>query len=150
MAVKILRECAPGDISPEQSKRHVTGPRKHVIVVCLALALLAALSYSLMGAGVIRVGGLSPQDAPPVMAYLAGAGYVAGGLLLGSKMRWLWAVGLMINTLVIAIFFAAYYQKPEVIFSLGGMASKTVEIMLEAGLIYLVATHRRTRLARQE
>jgi hypothetical protein len=116
---------------------------KSIIIACLALALLAGTFYLLMGSGVIKLAALSSEEAPPVIAYIAGGCYIAGGLLILIQKRWLWIVGLVTNTLVIAIFFTAYNQKPDIMFRLPGLAIKISQVLLEVGLIYLVATYAR-------
>jgi len=106
------------------------------------LALLAALVYFLMGAGVLQAGDLPADEAPAGIAYFAGVCYVVGGLLILARKRWLWVIGAVINALVIAMFFAAYISRPAVLFSLPGLATKSAQILLEMGLIYLIVTHK--------
>ena len=111
----------------------------------LTLALLAALVYFLMGAGVLQPGDLQADDAPAGIAYFASACYVVGGLLILARKRWLWVVGAVINALVIVGFFAAYAARPGVLFSVPGLATKTAQILLEIGLIYLIVTHKQRK-----
>ncbi len=47
------------------------------------------------------------------------------------------------NTLVMAIFFIMYRNNPAVIFSLPGLGTKIPQIILEVGLVYLIATYHR-------
>ena len=108
----------------------------------LTLALLAALVYFLMGAGVLQPGDLQADDAPAGIAYFAGACYVVGGLLILARNRWLWVIGAVVNALVIVGFIAAYAARPSVLFSVPGLATKSVQILLEIGLIYLIVTHK--------
>jgi len=108
----------------------------------LTLALLAALVYFLMGAGVLQPGDLQADDAPAGIAYFIGACYVIGGLLILARKRWLWVIGAVINALVIVGFFAAYAGRPSVLFSIPGLATKSAQILLEIGLIYLIVTHK--------
>jgi hypothetical protein len=108
----------------------------------LTLALLAALVYFLMGAGVLQPGDLQTAEAPAGMAYFAGACYVIGGLLILARKRWLWVIGAVINGLVIVMFIAAYASRPAVLFSVSGLATKSAQILLEIGLIYLIVTHK--------
>ena len=108
----------------------------------LTLALLAALVYFLMGAGVLQPGDLQADDAPAGIAYFASACYVVGGLLILARKRWLWVIGAVINALVIVGFFAAYAARPSVLFSVPGLATKSAQILLEIGLIYLIVTHK--------
>jgi hypothetical protein len=55
----------------------------------------------------------------------------------------LWIVGAVINALVILFFFLGYQDRPAVMFSAGGMASKAAELLLEVCLLYLIVTYRR-------
>ena len=109
----------------------------------LTLALLAALVYFLMGAGVLQPGDLQADDAPAGIAYFAGACYVVGGLLILARKRWLWVIGAVINALVIVMFITAYAARPGVLFSVPGLATKAAQILLEIGLIYLIVTYKR-------
>jgi hypothetical protein len=115
---------------------------KGAMLGCLVLALIAAAVYFLMGAGLITVPTLTTADAPPGIIYIAGGCYVIGGLLVLARKRWLWMVGLVMNTLVIVIFFMMYNQKPAIMFSLAGLATKIPQVLLEAGLVYLIATYK--------
>ena len=108
----------------------------------LTLALLAALVYFLMGAGVPQPGDLQADDAPPGIAYFAGACYVVGGLLILTRKRWLWVIGAVINALVIVMFITAHAARPGVLFSVPGLATKVAQILLEIGLIYLIVTYK--------
>jgi hypothetical protein len=122
---------------------------KGVMIICLALAFIAAAVYLLMAAHVITIP-RNMTDAPKGIVYIAAGCYALGGLLIPLRKQWLWIFGLVMNTLVMAIFFMMYNQKPEIMFSLPGLATKLSQILLEAGLIYLVATYRRkTRLGQQ-
>jgi hypothetical protein len=115
---------------------------KNTLIICLGLAFIAAIFYFLMGAHIISVPVLSAQKAPPGIVYIAGGCYVLGGLLILLRKRWLWIVGLVINTLVMVFFFTMYIQKPEVIFSLPGLGTKIAQILLEIGLVYLIIAYR--------
>jgi hypothetical protein len=117
---------------------------KNATVICLVLAFIAALFYFLMGAGFITVPALNTTDAPATIVYVAGGCYVLGGLLILLRKRWLWIIGLFMNTLVIFIFVSMYIQKPEVMFSLPGLGTKIAQLLLEAGLIYLIATYKKS------
>jgi len=43
---------------------------------------------------------------------------------------------------VIVGFIAAYAGRPSVLFSVPGLATKSAQILLEIGLIYLIVTHK--------
>ena len=115
---------------------------KATLLGLLMLALLAALVYFLMGAGVLQPGDLQADDAPAGIAYFAGACYVVGGLLILARKRWLWVIGAVINALVIVMFITAYAARPGVLFSVPGLATKVAQILLEIGLIYLIVTYK--------
>jgi hypothetical protein len=115
---------------------------KKWMVGCLALAGAAAVVYFLMGVGVLTAGNLATEDVPTAIPYIAGGCYIAGGLLIFLRKRWLWITGLVINTLVMVIFFTAYAGKPDIMFSLPGLTTKIAQVILDAGLIYLIATRR--------
>jgi hypothetical protein len=115
---------------------------KVILPGLLTLALLAALVYFLMGAGILQPGDLQAGDSPPGIAYFAGACYVIGGLLILARKRWLWVIGAVINALVIVMFIAAYAARPGVLFSVPGLATKSAQILLEIGLIYLIVTYK--------
>ena len=116
---------------------------KGIIIGCLALTLIAALVYFLMGINVIPIPIVNGEKAQPAIVYAAAGCYLTGGLLILLRKRWLWIVGLISNTFVIAIFFLAYNQKPEIMFSFPGLVTKIAQILLEVGLIYLIATFQR-------
>lgn len=111
---------------------------KKLQLVCMILALVAAAFYILMGLNVISVPTLSTADAPAGIAYAAGACYTLGGLLILLKKRGLWIFGLVMNTLVIALFFMMYNQKPEIMLSLAGLGTKIPQLLLETGLVVLI------------
>jgi len=118
---------------------------KATLVSLLGLALLAALVYFLMGAGVLQPGDLDTGEAPPAIPYFLGACYVGGGLLILTGKRWLWVVGTILNGLVIVGFFAIHAARPAVLLSLPGLATKSAQVLLEIGLIYLIVTHKQGR-----
>ncbi len=115
---------------------------KVTLLSLVTLALLAALVYFLMGAGVLQPGDLQADDAPAGIAYFAGACYVIGGLLILARKRWLWVIGAVINGLVIVMFISAYAARPSVLFCVPGLATKSAQILLEIGLIYLIVTYK--------
>lgn len=123
----------------------------HVSVMWLAvaLALIAALSYVLIDLHVLAVGDLGADEMPSGIVYAAAGSYFLGGLLILLRRRWLWIIGALINALVMLIFVSAYLQRPAVMFSPGGLASKAVQLLLEVGLITLIVSDwRRARRSR--
>ncbi len=114
----------------------------HVRLMWLAvgLALLAAISYLLIQLGILGVGDLQTNEGPPVIVYIAAGGYVLGGLLILVGRRWLWIIGAVINALVILFFVMMYLNRPSVMFSPGGMATKIAQLLLEVCLLALIVT----------
>jgi hypothetical protein len=108
----------------------------------VALAFTAALAYVLTAINVLAVN-LPATDVPPVIPYVAAGCYAVGGLLILLRLRWLWMVGAAINALVMLFFFSGYMDRPEVMFSPGGMVTKAAQILLEVGLLYLIITYPR-------
>jgi hypothetical protein len=127
-----------------------SGKQIRVMWIAVGLALLAALTYVLMQMNVLGVGDLATAEKPAGIIYAAAGGYVLGGLLILLRRRWLWVVGAVINGLVIMAFLNFYQERPSVLFSPGGVASKTAQFLLELGLVYLIISDwRRARRARQ-
>jgi hypothetical protein len=117
---------------------------KGIMISCMVLAFIAAVFYLLLGAGVITAGSLMGTTVTRAFIFVAGGCYILGGLLILMKKRWLWIIGLVMNTLVMAIFFIMYSGKnPAVIFSLPGLGTKIPQIILEVGLVYLIAAYHR-------
>lgn len=111
---------------------------KRLMTACFILALVAALGYFLLGAGLIEAGNLGIENAPPAIAWVAGGCYIVGGLLIFLKKRGLWIAGAAINALVIVFFYVRYTTNPGVITSAPGLITKIAQIILEVGLIYLI------------
>ena len=119
---------------------------QRVTWVAVALALFAALSYLLINAGILAVGDVPSEEGSTAIAYLAAGCYFIGGLLILLRRRWLWIIGLVMNTLVLLFFFQMYQNRPMVIFSPGGLLTKIAQLLLEVSLIYLIiADWRRSR-----
>ena len=111
----------------------------------MVLAFIAAVFYILLASRVITASTLESKDWQHVLIYVAGGCYILGGLLILAKKRWLWIVGLVMNTLVMAFFFVMYSKNPAVILSLPGLGTKIPQILLEVGLVYLIATYKRNK-----
>jgi len=120
---------------------------KTLMICCSALALIAGIFYFLIGTNLLIIPSLNQEDAPPIIAFIAGTCYIAGSLLILLKKRWLWITGIVLNFLVIAIFFLMYSQRPEIMFSVGGLSIKVTQILLEAGLIFLAVSFRKKHFA---
>ncbi len=104
----------------------------------MEIRLLAALFYVSINASVLAVGDVPHEEGSTFIAYLAAGCYLLGGLLILLRRRWLWIIGLAMNTLVLLFFFQMYQARPVVIFSPGGLATKIAQLLLEVCLIYLI------------
>jgi hypothetical protein len=115
-----------------------THPNVRVIWLAVALAVIAALAYLLIAWDILGVGDLKTASDGDVIVYVAAGGYLLGGLLILVRRRWLWIIGAMINALVMVFFFKMYQNRPTVMFSAGGIATKIPQLLLEATLLYVI------------
>lgn len=111
---------------------------KGIMIGCMALAFIVAVFYILLAAGVITASALESKEWQRTLVYVAAGCYILGGLLVLAKKRWLWIIGLVMNTLVIAFFFIMYRNNPAVMLSLPALGTKIPQMILEVGLIYLI------------
>ena len=117
---------------------------KPIMLFCLVLALISALNYVLLILGILKAGEvMTPEGGVPAYFYIVPAGYVIGGLLILLKRRWLWIIGAVINAIPIIVFYAAYAGRPDIMLSAAGLITKTAQVLLEIGLIYLIVTFKR-------
>ncbi len=116
---------------------------KSIMLVCLALALISALIYVFLILGILKAGELTAGQEVPTGFYIVPASYVIGGLLIFLKKRWLWIAGTFLNAIPIVVFYAAYAGRPDIMLSAPGLISKTAQVMLEIGLVYLIVASRR-------
>ncbi len=121
---------------------------KRLMTACFILALIAALGYGLMGIRVISPGDIGTGGAPPAFEWIMFTGYIAGGLLIFLRKRWLWITGACINAAVILGFIIMYAGKPSVMFSAPGLLTKIPQIILEVALIYLTFKYRKPATAK--
>lgn len=112
-----------------------------VLWLAVALALTASLAYVLMALNVLGVGGLQMDERPAGIIYFAAGCYFLGGLLILLRNRWLLLFGAFMNAMVILFFLNLYQDRPAVLFSPGGLVSKTDQILLEIVLIYFIAVN---------
>lgn len=110
--------------------------------LAVALAAIAALSYVLIELGVLAVGDLQSAESPSGIVYVAAGGYLLGGLLILLRRRWLWTIGAVMNALVLLSFVQMYQNRPAVLLSPGGLASKAAQVLLEVTLISLIFARR--------
>jgi hypothetical protein len=116
---------------------HTNTATMRVMWLAVVLALFAALSYLLIQFSMLSVGDLQTAGAPAIPLVAAGF-YLIGGLMILVQRRWLWIVGAVINAFVILIFLMAYLNRPLVMFSAGGLATKIAQLPLEGCLLYLI------------
>lgn len=110
-----------------------------ILWIAVALALITALSYVLMGFNVLDVGDLQMDEKPAGIIYVAAGCYLVGGLLILLRNRGLLLFGAFINAMVVFFFFNMYQGRPSVMLSPGGLISKIAQVLLEIVLIYVIA-----------
>jgi hypothetical protein len=120
-----------------------------VIALEMALAMIAGIAYFLIDLDILAVGNLQPSEEPAGIIYVAAGCYLAGGLLILARRRWLWIFGAIMNGMVILFFFQMYQSRPEVLTSPGGLVTKAVQILLEVTLIYLIVSDWRNQTRRK-
>jgi hypothetical protein len=108
-----------------------------VKVSCFTLALIAAIAYVLMGVGALKPGNLS-SDNMPAFYYIIPAGYVAMGAAVFLKKRWLLITDAALAAFTIMVFYAKYASQPDVLWSAPGLITKIAQVLMLAGLIYLI------------
>jgi hypothetical protein len=121
--------------------QHTRTNREHVMWLAVALALLASIGYLLIQLGLLGVGDLQPVEGQPFIVYVAAGGYLLGGLLILLRRRWLWITGAVINALVILFFVMMYLNRPAVMFSPGGLATKLAQQLREGCLLALIVSN---------
>lgn len=126
-------------ISPQTQPDSHSTRLDRALWASVGLALATALVYAFIELDIVPMGNLMPAEYPAGIGYFVAACYAAGGLLILLRKRWLWIAGALINAFVIAVFVGAYYARPEVMFSAAGLLTKSLQILLEVGLIYLIA-----------
>jgi hypothetical protein len=117
-----------------------TNNNTRVIWIAVTLAVITALSYLLMQFNILGVGDLQVDEKPAGIIYVAAGCYLLGGLLILLRNRWLMLFGVFMNTMVL-FFFSMYQNRPTVIFSHGGLVSKTAQILLEFALFYVIVVN---------
>jgi hypothetical protein len=118
-----------------------TNNNTRMMWVAVALAIMTALSYLLMQFNILGVGDLQVDEKPAGIIYIAAGCYLLGGLLILLRNRWLMLFGVFMNTMVLFFFFSMYQNRPAVIFSPGGLVSKTAQILLEFALFYVIVVN---------
>jgi hypothetical protein len=114
---------------------------RRVVWGCIAMALIAAITYVLMGVGVVHSGNLSGDDMPSFF-YIIPAAYVVMGVLILSRWRWIRVASAVVVAFTIVVFYARYAGQPDVMWSAPGLITKIAQVLMLAGLIYLLAKTR--------
>src|SRR5574341_419174 len=114
--------------------------RVRMMWLAVALAVIAALAYLMIVLDILAVGDLQTAKDGNAIVYVAAGSYLLGGLLILVRRRWLWIVGAVVNALVMLFFLRLYQDRPAVLFSPGGVATKAAQLLLELALIYLIVT----------
>jgi len=109
--------------------------------LAVGLTIFTAIAYVLMALNILGVGDLQMDEKPAVIIYVAAGCYLIGGLMILLRKRWLLLFGSFINAMVILFFFNLYKDRPAVVLSPGGLASKIAQILLEVALIYMIAVN---------
>ncbi|MGL4648578.1 MAG: hypothetical protein ACRC1H_04155 [Caldilineaceae bacterium] len=122
---------------PTQVRAEQVTHRNMLIWISVGLALAAALSYVAMALGWLETN-VVLDEAGKVIPWVAAGGYALGALLILLRRRWLWIVGWVINTLVIWMFFSMHAAEPQVLWSAGGIVSKSAQILLALALLDLI------------
>jgi hypothetical protein len=108
---------------------------------CIAMAVVAALAYILMGLGVLVPGNLDTSEGGS-MPYFIGVVYLIMGVLIISKWRWIKIASAAIVLVTIIGFYAMYTDQPDVMWSAPGLITKIAQVLMLAGLIYLIVKSR--------
>ncbi len=111
---------------------------RRVLWLSVGPALFTALAYVLINVSVLAIGDVPHEEGSTTIAYIAAGCYLLGGLLILLRRRWLWIFGVVMNTLVLLLFFQMYQNRPMVVFSPGGLATKIPQLLLEVSLIALI------------
>src|SRR5437868_4259491 len=108
-------------ITVQPTQRDATG--NPVMWADVALALIVAAAYLLIGFNLLAVGDLQTPEAPAAITYVCAGCYLLGGLLILLHRRPLLIAGAGINALVLLVFFSAYAGRPAVLLSPGGLVT---------------------------
>lgn len=109
------------------------------ISLASALALTAAMIYSMIALGVLPTGDLVSTEGGAGIIYTGAICYLAGGLLIRLRWRWLYWVGCVLNGAGILLSILLNQDNPDLLFSPGMLAAVVFQLLLELTLIYLSA-----------
>jgi hypothetical protein len=108
-----------------------------IAIGTVLMAIVAAVAYVLMGMGVLQAGNLT-DEAMPSFFYIIPAAYVMMGLGVFLRWRWIKVVDAVLVFFTIAVFYARYADQPDVMWSAPGLITKIAQVLMLAGLIYML------------
>jgi hypothetical protein len=113
---------------------------KTVRVLCLILALVTAVAYFLLEANVMHAGVHQPgeTEGPPGFGWIMGVLYIVAGLVIFLQKRRLTIAVAIANVIPIIGFYAMWAGRSDIMSSAPGLITKIPQILMEAGLIYLL------------
>ncbi len=112
--------------------------QSRIVWLAMGLGLFAAMAYLLLALNVLTVGNLNLTEAPLVIVCLAALCYLAVGLLILSRDRWLLLYGALINAMMILFFFELHQDHLTPVTLSPGMVTKVAQLLLEGVLICLI------------
>jgi len=113
---------------------------------CTVASLVASIVYILAGADLIYYGELGAHgESPPFIFFAAGAFYILVGYLVRLDRRWLRITLMIINALIMLIFFQMWAGRPDILTSAAGLGTKIAQFLLETGIVFLVVKTNRHR-----
>lgn len=103
------------------------------------LALAAGIVYTLIAQKVLAIGNVQVEETDGAsFFYMVAMAYFIAAALLPVRNRWLWLAGGVMNSLVILFYVQTNGNRPDLLWSPGGLISKAVEAGLEVVLVYLI------------
>lgn len=132
-------------IQSKVQKKSRLSNQKGILSATVAMAIVTAITYIFMSLGLLGMGNITADEKQKVdiIFYVAAGSYFVGAILIFARRRWLWITGAVMNLLVIAMYLKLQLGNSVVLLSSGGLLSKLAQLLLELGLIYLIATYRK-------
>jgi hypothetical protein len=133
------------NIQSKVMKKSKLSNQKGILSATVAMAIVTAITYIFMALGLLGMGNITAAEKQKVdmIFYVAAGSYFLGAMLIFARRRWLWIAGAVMNLLVIAMYLKLQSGNTIVLMSSGGLSSKLAQLLLELGLIYLIATYRK-------
>jgi hypothetical protein len=114
---------------------------RRVVWGSIAMSFIAAITYVLMGVGIIHAGNLGTDDIP-AFYYIIPAAYVVMAVLILSRWRWIRIASAVLVAFTILVFYARYAGQPDIMWSAPGLITKIAQVFMLSGLIYLLVKTR--------